>query len=72
MAASVSNEPEHASFARYAEIATTLHRYIEAARAGDGELMRSAFLPEARVRGSYSGKPVDWTVPQFCAAIETG
>lgn len=60
---------EHASFADYDEIAAALQIYIEGARHGDGERMRSAFLPEATVRGSYGGQPTDWSLEQFCAVI---
>jgi hypothetical protein len=72
MSEPATTEEEHASFARFAAIAATLHRYLDAARAGDGGLMRTAFIPEAHVSGSYAGQPVDWTVAQFCAAIDAG
>ena len=63
---------EHASFAAYEEIAAALLIYIDGARRGDAERMRSAFLPDAAVRGSYGGQPTDWSVEQFCAVIAKG
>jgi hypothetical protein len=61
---------EAASFAAYDEIGATIGRYVDGARGGDIALMRSAFSETATVRGSYSGKPVDWTLSEFCAVIE--
>jgi hypothetical protein len=46
--------------------------YVEAARTGDAALMGDAFIAEATVRGSYGGKPVDWTLPEFCNLIAKG
>jgi hypothetical protein len=63
---------EQASFAAYEEIAATIQTYIDGARQGDASLMRSAFLPGATVSGSYGGKPTDWTLEEFCAAIAKG
>ena len=63
---------ERASFVAYEAVATTLQTYIESARAGDAERMRTAFVGDATVRGSYGGKPTDWTVPAFCDAIDRG
>jgi hypothetical protein len=34
--------------------------------------MRLAFADGARVRGTYGGKPVDWTVQDFCDIIDKG
>ena len=53
-------------------IETTIRAYMEAARTGDPALMRAAFLSDATVRGSYGGKPVDWTLVEFCALIAKG
>ena len=63
---------ETMSFAAYNGVAETLQIYIESARSGDAARMRTAFLDDARVRGSYGGKPADWTVPEFCAVIDKG
>ena len=63
---------ESVSFAAYEAVAATLQTYIESARSGDGARMRTAFLDDATVRGSYGGKPTDWTVPAFCAVIDKG
>jgi hypothetical protein len=60
---------ERASFATYAAIAATLETYIAAARTGDGARMRGAFLDTAHIRGSYDGKPVDWSLAEFCGRI---
>ena len=61
---------ERASFAIYEAIAGTLQSYIDGARTGDSALMRKAFLETAHIRGSYSGKPVDWTLSEFCELID--
>jgi hypothetical protein len=53
-------------------IAATLQRYIDAGRAGDGALMRDAFLETAQIRGTYSGKPVEWGLSEFCDLIDAG
>jgi hypothetical protein len=63
---------EAASFATPAAIAATLEHYLDGARRGDGARMRTAFLDDARIRGSYGGAPVDWTLAEFCARIEAG
>jgi hypothetical protein len=63
---------ETASFATYQAIAATLQYYIDGARAGDSALMRKAFLDAARIRGSYGGAPVDWTLSEFCERIGKG
>ena len=62
----------HASFAAYEAIAAALQIYIDGARRGDAERMRSAFLPDAAVRGSYGGQTTDWSLEQFCAVIAKG
>jgi Putative lumazine-binding len=63
-------EDERASFATYKAIAATLQTYIEGARTGDGALMRTAFLDTAHIRGSYAGKPTDWSLAEFCNLID--
>src|SRR5260370_14660702 len=60
---------EAASYAEYDAITAPLQRYIDGARAGDVALLRSAFLDGADIRGSYGGKPVDWTLQAFCDLI---
>lgn len=72
MADPVTRADEGASFASYEAIAATLQSYIDGARAGDGAVMRKAFLESAHIRGSYGGKPVDWTLSEFCAVIDKG
>jgi hypothetical protein len=54
------------------QIEKTIGKYVEGARTGDPGLMRDAFLTEAMVRGSYGGKPVDWTLQEFCDLIAKG
>ena len=54
------------------QIERTIGKYVEGARTGDPGLMRAAFLAEATVRGSYGGKPVDWTLQEFCDLIAKG
>jgi hypothetical protein len=53
-------------------IAETLQRYIDGARTGGIDLLRSAFTDGARVSGSYGGKPVSWSLDEFCAAVAKG
>jgi hypothetical protein len=72
MSMAVTPAGEVESFATHEAIAATLQRYIDAARAGNGSLMRLAFAEGARVCGSYGGKPVDWTVQDFCGLIDKG
>ena len=72
MAAPVNPEQEAESFATQEAIAATLQHYIDGARTADSGLIRLAFVPTARIAGTYSGKPVEWTVKDFCAIIEKG
>jgi Putative lumazine-binding len=72
MSTSVSAADEVESFAEHEAIAATLQRYIDAASSGKGSLMGTAFAEGARVRGTYGGKPVDWTLPEFCGLIDKG
>jgi Putative lumazine-binding len=65
-----SDEP--ASGATHDAIAARLQSYIDAARTGDGARMRNTFLETAHIRGSYGGKPVAWTVSDFCDVIDKG
>jgi hypothetical protein len=59
-------------FATGEAIAATLRLYIDGAREGDSGLIRRAFTDGANIRGSYGGKPVDWTLQAFCEVIEKG
>lgn len=54
------------------QVEMAVGKYVEAARNGDAELMRDAFHTGATVRGSYGGKPVDWTLQEFCDLIAKG
>ncbi len=63
---------ETESFAAPGAIAQTLQRYIDGARTGDLTLLRSAFAEGARVSGSYGGKPVTWSLGEFCDAVGRG
>jgi hypothetical protein len=63
---------EQTSFAAYEEIAAAIQVYIDSALAGDAGRMRSAFLPEATVRGSYGGTATDWSLDEFCGVIGKG
>lgn len=65
-------QDETESFAIPQAIAETLQRYIDGARTGEVALLRSAFMSAARVSGSYGGKPVSWTLPEFCDAVAKG
>jgi hypothetical protein len=72
MSSQVTAGEEAGSSAAYVAIGQTLQRYIDAARTGSGSLMRQAFFDNARVCGSYGGKPVDWSLQQFCELIDKG
>jgi hypothetical protein len=65
-------EEETESFAIPQAITQTLQRYIDGARTGDGALLRSAFTEGARVSGSYGGKPVSWSLGEFCDVVAKG
>ena len=67
-----TQEGEAASYAPYEAIAATVQHYIDGAHRGDSGLMRRAFLDTAHIRGSYNGKPVEWTLDAFCALIDKG
>ena len=68
----MTQQDETESFAIPQAIAETLQRYIDGARTGEVALLRSAFMSAARVSGSYGGKPVSWTLPEFCDAVAKG
>ena len=68
----MTEEHEIESFAVPAAIADTLQRYIDGARTGDIALLRSAFAEGARVSGGYGGKPVSWSLTEFCDAVARG
>ena len=68
----MTSEEEIKSFAIPQAIAEILKRYIDAARSGDVALLHSAFTEGARVSGSYSGKPVSWSLQEFCDAVAKG
>lgn len=68
----VTPEQEAESFAVPQAIAETLQRYIDGAHRGEVALLRSAFTEGARVSGSYGGKPVSWSLPEFCDAVAKG
>ena len=70
MALTITKADEVSSFAAYDAIKTPLQDYIEGARKGDSSLMRKAFLDNAHIRGCYAGKPVDWTLDEFCGLID--
>jgi hypothetical protein len=63
---------EAVSFAAFEQIGSTLQRYLDGATGGDAALVRTAFFPEARIQGAYSGQPVDWSLEEFCGVIATG
>jgi Putative lumazine-binding len=70
MSKAISPAEEAESYATYEAIAAALQRYVDAARTGQGSEMRRAFAENARVQGTYGGKPVDWSVKEFCDLIE--
>ena len=72
MSTGVTNAAEAESFAVQEAIAATVQLYIDGARSGQPSLMRRAFADWARIRGTYGGKPVDWSLDEFCALIEKG
>ena len=72
MTTTVTPAEETESFAAQEAIAAALQHYIDGARSGQSRLMRQAFAEGARVQGSYGGKPVDWSLQEFCDLIEKG
>ncbi len=68
----MTQNDETESFSVPGAIAETLQRYIDGARTGDIALLRSAFAEGARVSGSYGGRPVTWTLDEFCDAVAKG
>jgi hypothetical protein len=72
MPAPITSHQEAETFAKHEAIAATLQQYIDSARTGDGAAMRRAFAETARISGAYSGKPVEWTVSEFCEIIQKG
>ena len=72
MSTGITAAEESESFATQEAIAATLQLYIDGARSGQASLMRRAFADWARVRGTYGGKPVDWSLEEFCGLIEKG
>lgn len=68
----MTQQDETESFAVPNAIAEALQRYIDGARTGDIALLRSAFAEGARVSGSYGGKPVTWSLEEFCNAVAKG
>lgn len=57
------------SFAVPGAVADTLQRYVDGARTGDIARLRPAFAEGARVSGSDGGKPVTWSLQEFCEAV---
>jgi uncharacterized protein (DUF1330 family) len=55
--------------AAHADIAAVLEQYAEGARTGSAELILSAFHPEASIRGSFRGAPVDRSLADFAAFV---
>ena len=72
MPAPVTPEHEDESFVEQEAIAATLDSYIRGAQTGDVALLRLAFAETARISGTYGGKPVEWTVEEFCSLIGKG
>jgi Putative lumazine-binding len=72
MSTTITPADEAESYAAYDAINATLQNYIEGARTGSSQLMRSAFMDTARVQGSYGGEPADITLDAFCARIDKG
>ncbi len=68
----MTQHDEIESFAVTGAIAQTLQRYVDGARTGDIALLRSAFAEGARVSGSYGGRPVNWSLDEFCDAVAKG
>jgi hypothetical protein len=68
----MATQQETATFAEYRAIAATIQRYIDGAREGDIDLMNSAFFADARIQGSYGGKPANWTIQEFCEVVRKG
>ena len=56
------NAPANSYLVEYDAITRTMDRYIAGARAGDGELMRPAFHPEATISGYCQGSEYSGSV----------
>ena len=72
MSQTVSVADEAASYSAFEGISAAIQHYMDGAHRGDPALMRRAFLESAHIRGSYGGKPVEWTLDALCALIEKG
>lgn len=68
----MTEQDEIRSFAVPHAIAETLQRYIDGLRRGDVDLLRSAFTEGARVSGSYDGRPISWSLTEFCELVAKG
>ncbi len=68
----MTQQDETQSFATPQAITETVQRYIDGAQTGNVELLRSAFAEGARVSGSYGGKPVTWSLQEFCDLVAKG
>lgn len=60
------------SFAEYKAVAEALRPYIESARTGDGDRIRTAFYDHAHVVGSMGGKFYNMDVDEFKDAVMAG
>lgn len=68
----MTEQDEIASFAVPQAIAETLQRYLDGLRTGQADMLRSAFTEGARVSGSYDGRPVSWSLTEFCELVAKG
>lgn len=63
---------EEQSFAEYKAVEAALQPYIEGAKAGDGDLARSAFLDHAHIVGSIGGIFSNAPLDAFVESVNGG
>lgn len=64
-----TREEEVKNFNEYQEVVKALQPYIESAKTGKGEVIRSAFYDHARIVGSMNGSVSNHTADEFADAV---
>lgn len=64
-----TREDEVKNFNEYQEVVKALQPYIDAAKSGDGKLIRSAFYDHAHILGSMNGAVSNHTADEFAGAV---
>lgn len=63
---------EQTAFVEAKEIAAVIDAYIDGARSGDAQRLRSIWFDEARIIGRFGGDMVNRSADDFCAAVAGG